>query len=93
MIPKRLTVGDTVDVFNGILNWSRPSFSYLKGEFVNTDDYDIVPKRSYKERLMKMKEEELTRLKESQQHYNTRAEEEQKRVQAEIDRLKRELSG
>ena len=74
-------LNDIFDVWSGIGTYKA----------YNPEHYDIVPKRSYKEKLLKIKEEELSRLKEQQKHYNSRAEAEQLRVQSEIDRLKVEL--
>lgn len=63
---------DDIEVFDDFFNLSRPSFSCLRGEFVDTDKFDIVPKRKYLEEQIKRAEEAIEaneRDRESSQKY------------------------
>ncbi len=82
-------------VRNSLLDawFSMPDVTWREYDLYNPQEYDLVPKRSYKEKQLQTKEDELRRLKEAQNHYNTRADAEQKRVQSEIEKLRSELSG
>ena len=88
MILKKFRLEDGMDVFdefwNGI-SFSQPTFSYLKGQFVDTDKYDVVPKKSYQEELLKLKESQLKAIKEKHEIR-------EKQLQDEITSLQKALS-
>jgi hypothetical protein len=64
----------------------------FKGQLVDTELYDIVPKKSYTEKQIKLKEEELERLKTSQKLTNERFDIEKQNLKNEIEGLKRKLT-
>ena len=53
---------DFVEWFDG--NWFLPNISYSRGQWVDTDKFDITPKKSYREELIVQKEKELQNLEE-----------------------------
>ena len=71
--------------FDIILDWERMftyparTFSY-HGEFVDTDKFDIVPKESYKQSLLKQKEDELKELDEYYERRKKEIADERKRL-------------
>ena len=64
MLPKR-KYRSLIDVFDdfagGFYNPQHTSYSF-RGEVVDTDKYDIVPKRFYRDELIKQVEEEIETL-------------------------------
>ena len=98
MIPRRIdahddlagivNVGDLIDSF-----FNYPSYSTsFKGKLVNTDDYDIIPKKSKIERDIKAKEEELARTEQRKENENQFYDSRIKSLQLEIDQLRQKLS-
>jgi hypothetical protein len=61
-------------------------------KIVNTDDYDIRPRKSFLEREIKSKEESLERLKERKTNELRWFEEQEKSLLAEIGNLKTQLA-
>jgi hypothetical protein len=70
-----------------------PDVTWREYDIYNPEEYELVPRKSYKEKQVQAKEEELRRLKEAQKHYNSRADAEILRVTNEIEKLRSELSG
>ena len=83
---KRYNIGDDIETMLRAFDFSRPTFSYLKGEWFNPDEYDLVPKKGVIERQLKEKEEQLRLL--SERHRMV-----EKQLQDEIDGYKKKLTG
>ena len=66
--------------------------STTRGTFINTDDYDITPKKSTVERKIKETEQRLTELKDRRTNHNRTWDEQEKQLQDEIYDLKKKLS-
>jgi hypothetical protein len=80
------------DMFEGFNNFPTGASLSFHGQFVNTDDYDIVPRKSKLERDLKEKEQALQSFKEREKHHKHWAEEQEKTLSTEIDQLKRKLT-
>ena len=84
--------GDFVDDdFAASVDFSRPVFTYLHGEFYDPDKFELVPKKGYMEQAIKNAEQRLENAKIAHQFATQRYEEEQKKLQAEIDELRKQL--
>lgn len=84
MLPKRYTVGDIMDdMYAGLDYFASESYTF-KGQIVDTEKFDIIPKRDYLEGEITRKEEELKRIEEI--HKITH-----KQKQDEIDTLRKRL--
>jgi len=95
MTIKRYTFGDyqnsTLDALfydslSDILNVNHVKRVY------NPEEYDLVPKRSYIERQIKLKEQKIMSLGERRKNLNRQLNEEEKTLQLEIDQLKQKLN-
>jgi len=80
------------DMFRGFESFPFISDLSFKGQLVNTDDYDIIPKRSKIERELKEKEQALQEFKERQKNHKRWADEQEKALGIEIDQLKQKLA-
>lgn len=70
-----------------------PTVSYsLNGQFVNTDDYDIVPKKSKIEKDLKAAEQRLQELKDRRANQIRWFDEREKQLNDEIYELRKQLS-
>ena len=65
MILKRFK--NEMDMFDSYFNlvWGNPIARTFNGTFVDTDKYDIVPKKGYQEGQIKLKEAQLNKLKDT----------------------------
>jgi len=77
MIRRFWTTDDWVD--NVIRDIKRISYT-CNGQFVDLDKYDIVPKESYKQSLLKQKEEELKELEDYYERRKNEIADERKRL-------------
>ena len=84
-------LNDDLAITEDILNFSRPMFTYLHGEFYDPDKFELVPKKGYMEQAIKNAEQRLENAKIAHQYATQRHEEEQKRLQEEIDELRKQL--
>ena len=84
-------LNDDLAIVGDILNFSRPMFTYLHGEFYDPDKFELVPKKGYMEQAIKNAEQRLENAKIAHQFATQRYEEEQKKLQAEIDELRKQL--
>jgi hypothetical protein len=80
-------IGQVLDMYSPL----KSSFTF-RGQLVDTELYDIVPKRGYTEKKIKEKEEELERLKTSQKLTNERFAIEKQNLNNDIEELKRKLT-
>jgi hypothetical protein len=71
--------------------WVNPSYTYLNGEFVDTEKFDIIPKKSYQEQQLKFKEQKLQELKERRKNDNLLFDEQEKALKLEIDTLRQKI--
>ena len=94
MTTKRLTFGDMIErALDEAVIFSSPSFSSLRGQIYNPEDFDLVPKRNYLERQIKFKEEEIARLKQRRDNELKYYESQEKKLNLELEQLKQRLSG
>ena len=70
---------DTIIDWSEALAYSPRTFT-VRGEFVDTYKYDIVPKESYKQSLLKQKEDELKELDEYYERRKKEIADERKRL-------------
>jgi hypothetical protein len=85
---RKYTFGDIIKEANDDMAiwdnfWARPTFSFLKGELYDPEEYDLVPKKHRFEHRLKEKEQQLSNLEGIQKHY----EEQHKKIKEEIDEL------
>jgi hypothetical protein len=59
MLPKRFRFADDFAIFDDFFNFSRPTFSFLKGELYDPEQFDLTPKPAYLEAEIKRKEEAI----------------------------------
>ena len=83
---------DFADAVDKIFGWPFPYVSTTKGTLVNTEDYDIIPKKHTVERKIKDAEQRLQELKDRRANYNRTWDEQQKQIEDEIYDLKKKLS-
>lgn len=83
---RRYDYGDFFDSMIKTWDFTRPMFSYLKGEFYDPEKYELTPRKDYAKKELARKEEELTRIKERHRMV-------EKQLTDEIDGLKKKLSG
>jgi hypothetical protein len=79
------------DVLDRMMNFSSPAFSYLKGEFYDPDKFDLIPKKSYKEKQLRDKEKYLSSLKERHENYYRQYKEQVKTIELEIEQLRQQI--
>ena len=79
------------ELFNQFSVWPFNSTS-TRGMFVNTDDFDIIPKRKTVERKIKEAEQRLQSLKDQRENEKRFFDERQKQIEEEIYNLKKKLS-
>jgi hypothetical protein len=80
-------IDDMFDFWNPV----KISSSYGIHTF-NSDEYDLVPKKSYWERKLKEKEEELSRLKQRKENDIRFYESREKSLQLEIEEMRRKIT-
>jgi hypothetical protein len=85
-------INDDLAVFDNFFGFARPTFSMIKGEFYNPEDYDLTPKKSYLERLLSLKEEELKTVRQQQAHTHERFEIQKKNLQNDITEIRKKLT-
>lgn len=89
-------VNDDLAVIDELFNQFSFSWPYkstqTRGTFVNTDDYDIIPKRKTIERDIQKAEQKLQELKDHRANYNRTWDEQENRLKEEIDDLRKKLS-
>jgi len=74
-------------------DYFNPSRSYpFRGEIVDTENFDIVPKKHYREQQLKLKEQRLQELKERKENDIRLYDEQEKALKLEIDELRQKLS-
>jgi hypothetical protein len=78
---------DWINVINRAW-FTHPDLSTIGYCVVDTEKYDLVPKPSYTEKLIKAKEQEIANLEDQQTHYNKRVADQREKLQKEIDTLK-----
>jgi len=76
-------------VMKGLLT---PSTGVVLKRVYDPEQYDLVPKRSYTEKRIKEKEQELLSLGERRKNLNRQLNEEEKTLKLEIDQLKQKLT-
>jgi hypothetical protein len=82
---------DDLAVFDHFFGWASPTFSFLKGEFVDTEKFDITPKKSYQEQQLKFKEKKLEELQDRRKNDNMLYDEQEKELKLEIDTLRQKI--
>jgi hypothetical protein len=65
----------------------KSSFTF-KGQLVDTDDFDIIPKKHYTDRKIKEKEQEIANLQDQKNHYIKRIDEQIENARIELDTLR-----
>ena len=74
--------------------WESTSFSGIKlgnSKWVDTDEFDIVPKKSHIEKQLKETEERLRKVKQRKEEQDTYFKEQIKSLELEIDILKQKI--
>ena len=61
----------SVQLMNEFFDWPAESSWTIRGQWVDTDKYEIRPKSSYRKELIEKKEAEIKRLKERQEILET----------------------
>jgi len=93
---RRFYVGETSSMINDMfygLDVLSSTFPFsFKGQVVSSEDYDLVPKKSYIEKQLKEKEQALQEFKERQKNHKRWADEQEKALGIEIDQLKQKLT-
>jgi hypothetical protein len=84
-------INDDMAVFNDFFNFGRPTFTFLEGKFYDPDKYELVIKKDYREQALKNAEQRLENSKVAHQYATQRYEEEQRKLQGEIDELRKQL--
>jgi hypothetical protein len=72
--------------------WAKPSWTLITGEVYNPETHDLIPKKSFLERQLSLKEEELKTVKQQQEHTNQRFEIQKQNIKNEIADLKKKLA-
>ncbi len=83
---------DLAQVFDDFFAWPFESSYSINGRLVNTDDYDILPKKHTIERKVKEAEQRLESLKTQRENWKRTWDEQEKQLQDEIYDLKKKLS-
>ena len=91
MTIRKFSIGDDLAYFDNFFGFGRPTLSCIKGEFYNPEEYDLVPRKSFKEKQLKFKEQRLQELKERRKNDNQHYDEQEKELQLEIDTLRQKL--
>lgn len=81
-----------IRAFDDFFAWPFESSYSVNGRLVNTDDYDILPKKHTIERKIKEAEQRLKGLKDRRANYNRTWDEQEKQIQDEIYELTKKLS-
>jgi hypothetical protein len=76
-------IDESVSVWDNF--WARPTFTFIKGEIYDPEQYELVPRRNHLENRLKEKEQQLSNIEGIQKHYT----EQQKKIQEEIEELKK----
>jgi len=88
MTIRRFSINDDLAVFDKLWGWSPSSFSFMRGELYDPENFDLVPKKHYVERQIKLKEKQLDELKQRRENDNKLYDEQEKSLRLEIDTLK-----
>ena len=73
-------------------DWTSIGPYHVNGKFVNTDDYEIIPKPDKVKRDLKQKEQELNSLRELKKHALERYDKQIEDIEKEIQKLNKSLS-
>jgi len=84
-------INDDLAIFDRFFGFSTPTFGFIKGDFYNPEEYDLVPKKSFREKQLKFKEQRLQELKERKANYNSLCDEQEKELQSDIETLKKNI--
>ena len=79
------------ELFDRFMGWPFHSSYSFKGQIVNPEEYDLVPKKSYIERRIKEAEEWLRRHDETKNQYLDRWQKQRNDKENEINELRRKL--
>jgi hypothetical protein len=83
---------DLAQAFDDFFAWPFASSYRVNGRLVNTDDYELVPKKHTIERKVKEAEQRLQSLKDQRENEKRFFDERQKQIEDEIYDLKKKLS-
>ena len=60
----------------------------FRGQLVDTEDFDIIPKKHYTDRMIKEKEQEISNLQDQKTHYIKRIDDQIEQARIELDTLR-----
>jgi hypothetical protein len=86
------TNDDLAQVFDDFFGWPFASSYSVNGRLVNTDDYEIRPKKHTIERKIKEAEQRLESLKTQKKNWERTWDEQKKQIEDEIFDLQKKLS-